>query len=61
MFQIPKHYMSQIDIFSTAFSLPPSKEGAEGFSEKCPLKLLLISKKDFKAFLKVLIPLYVNV
>jgi hypothetical protein len=60
MFQFPKHYLTQIPIFSTTFSLPPSKDGIEGLTEENPFVLEQISKLDFKAFLKVLIPLYVN-
>ena len=60
MFQIPKHYVTQISIFSTLFSLPPTKVGIEGLTEENPLVLEQISKVDFKAFLTVLIPLYVN-
>ena len=62
MFQVPKHHITQIDLFSTTFSLPPSKDskdGIEGLTEKNPLTLHQISKQDFKAFLKVLVPLYV--
>jgi hypothetical protein len=60
MFQIPIHYVAHISIFSTAFSLPPSKDGIEGLTEENPLILHQISKVDFKAFLRVLVPLYVN-
>jgi len=60
MFQIPKHYVSQIGIFSTIFSLPPSKDGGiEGLAEENPLILHQLSKVDFKGFLSVLIPLQV--
>lgn len=60
MFKIPIHYLAQIKIFSTTFSLPPSKDGIEGVTEEKPLVLEQISKGDFKSFLTVLIPLYVN-
>jgi hypothetical protein len=60
MFQVPKHYVAQIDIFSATFSLPPSEDGAEGLTEKKPLVLHQITTEDFKSFLKVLIPLYVS-
>ena len=60
MFQIPKHYLTQISIFSTTFSLPSSKDGIEGLTEENPLVLEQLSRVDFKAFLRVLIPLYVN-
>jgi hypothetical protein len=60
MFKIPKHHVAQISIFSTVFSLPPSKGGIEGDTEENPLILHQISKADFKAFLRVLVPLYVN-
>jgi hypothetical protein len=62
MFQVPKHYVTQIDLFSTTFSLPPSKDskdGIEGHTEQNPLILHQIPKQDFKAFLKVLVFLYV--
>jgi len=59
MFQIPKHYISQISIFSTIFSLPQSKDGIEGLTEENPLILHHLSKVDFKGFLSVLIPLQV--
>ena len=60
MFKIPKYYVTKISIFSTAFSLPPSKNGVEGLTEDNPLILHQISKVDFKAFLRVLVPLYVH-
>ena len=60
MFQIPKHYVTHISIFSTAFSLPPTTDGIEGLTENHPLILERFSKVDFKAFLRVLVPLYVN-
>ena len=60
MFKIPKHYLTQINIFSTTFSLPPGKDGIEGVTEEKPFVLEQICKVDFKAFLSVLIPLYVN-
>jgi hypothetical protein len=60
MFKIPKHYLTQISIFSTAFSLPPSKDGIDGVTEENPLILQQICKEDFKAFLGLLVPLYVN-
>ena len=61
MFQVPKyHIRTQIAIFSTTFSLPPGKEGIEGLTEDNPMVLHQISKRDFKAFLKILIPLYVK-
>lgn len=60
MFKIPKHYFAKISIFSTAFSLPPSEAGVEGLTEENPLVLHQISKVDFKAFLSILVPLYVN-
>ena len=59
MFKIPIHYVAQISIFSTAFSLPPGKNGVEGVTEENPLTLP-VSKVDFKAFLTILVPLYVN-
>ena len=60
MFKIPIHYVTNISIFSTAFSLPPEKNGIEGLTEEKPLVLHQISKVDFKAFLSVLVPLCVN-
>ena len=60
MFKIPIHYVAHISIFSTAFSLPPGKAGIEGVTEEKPLILEHISKVDFRAFLSVLVPLYVN-
>ena len=60
MFKIPKHYLTQINIFSTTFSLPPGENGIEGATEENPLVLHQISKRDFKSFLTVLVPLYVN-
>lgn len=57
IFQIPIHYVSQISIFSTAFTLPPNKDGIEGLTEEKPLILHQISKVDFKSFLRVLVPL----
>jgi hypothetical protein len=57
MFKIPKHHVAQINIFSTAFSLPASENGIEGDTEENPLVLHQISRADFKAFLRVLVPL----
>ncbi|KAF8802650.1 hypothetical protein BYT27DRAFT_7112035 [Phlegmacium glaucopus] len=59
IFHIPKHYFTHIGIFSTVFSLPPNEDGPEGLTEERPFILHQISKRDFKAFLRVIMPIQI--
>ena len=58
LFQLPKHLFSESEVFSAAFTLPPT-EGVdiEGSSEAHPIELLGISRKDFRDFLQAIYPL----
>ncbi|KJA28708.1 hypothetical protein HYPSUDRAFT_176537 [Hypholoma sublateritium FD-334 SS-4] len=57
LFQVPKHLFSEIEVFSTTFTLPPG-EGidVDGSSEGHPFELLGVLKEDFRAFLQAIYP-----
>jgi hypothetical protein len=50
MFKIPIHFVAHISIFSTTFSLPPSKDRIEGLTEEKPLILHQISSNFSSGF-----------
>jgi len=62
LFTVPKYHFERNEVFATGFMLPsPPGEQPEGSSEEKPIKLEMVEKKDFEAFLRILHPLTIPV
>ncbi|TDL13800.1 hypothetical protein BD410DRAFT_698795, partial [Rickenella mellea] len=57
LFKVPRPYFELSGVFTDAFKLPSGDHVVDGTSDEVPLRLDGIKACDFRALLKVLIPL----